>query len=187
MEIEVKNNLSRTYIIPLMADYLNFNRSMFINSYLFDVNKPEFNVEEIEGLFLLIKWMNLEEHKIFEKGLFSNPLVKDHYDVNKDYYMIYSKFPSELEDEIKLLIDGKYSKVNNVTKGKIINYWKGLKNDHISDVLLKSPALKKRMEMALNVRITDDAELGNKMNFHKETFSYLIEQDKLQSGGLIIN
>lgn len=180
MEIKIKHNLSRSYIIPLMARHLQFNNGFVLNSYLYDINRLQYNDNKIEGIFILIKWSNNPVHKLFENNLFDNPLVLDHYDINKDYYMIYSLFPSEVENDIIKLINGQYSKITEDAKKQIAKYWQLSTSAPVMKVLKKDPGYRKELENSLGVKLTHDAELSSIMlGLKGETFDTIIENKSI--------
>lgn len=173
---EIKNTRSKAYIIPLLSEYIDIHKGLFINSYLFDVNCPEVNIEAIEGIFLLFKWSNNSIHKAYEEALSKSMYVKKHYDINAHYYMVFVDFPEEIKSAVALILKGAYSKLSDVNKQLILNYWGATQSSKLFYILTKSKAYKKQLEKDLAVVLSEEAELGDLLNFHEETFNQIIKK-----------
>lgn len=173
---EIKNTRSKAYIVPLLSGFIDIHRGLFVNSFLFDINHPELNVEAIEGIFLLFKWSNNSIHKAYEESLSKSMYVTKHYDINAHYYMVYVKFPPEIQTAVHLILKGMYSKLSDENKQLILNYWGATQSSKLFYILTKSKAYKKQLEKDLDVNINDEAELGDLLNFHEETFNQIIKK-----------
>lgn len=172
----IKNTRSKAYIVPLLTEHIDIHKALFVNSYLFDINRPKVNNNNIEGIFLLFSWSNNSIHKIYEEKLIKSSFIKDHYDINDKLYMVFFEFPDDIINDINFIIDGKFSKISIKAKEIIFNYWQVAPNSKIHSILTKSKKYKVQLENELNVRIEYDAELGDKLNYHQETFDQLIEK-----------
>jgi len=172
----LKNTRSKTYIVPIISEYIAINKDLLITSYLYDVNFPEINIENIEGLFLLFSWSENSVHKLYEDTLIQSSHITKHYDVDHKHYMVYFKFPEEIKLDIRYIMNGKFSRVSDETKKVILKYWQSAQNSKIYGILTKSAKYREKLEDELNVKIPIDAELGDRLNSHEETFNQIIKK-----------
>jgi hypothetical protein len=173
--MQIEANRSKTYIVPLLNQHIDIHKGLLINTYLFDVNKPEYNIPDINGIFLLFKWSTNDIEYKYEKSLFDYGHFVEKYEVNEDYYMVFMKIPLDIAPDVKLILDGKYSKMHDVSKQTILKFWNQNINSKIYKILYKKDSYKKELEDMLNVKLDYDVELGSTLDFHKETFSYIIK------------
>lgn len=172
-----EQNRSKTYFIPLLNDYLNINLGLLINTYLFDVNRPELNVDLFKGLFLHFRWSNNEISRMYEQDLLNSPYVKEHYDVDSESYMVYVSFPADIIIDAQKIFNGKFSKITDESKSKIVRYWPGTNaNTELYGVLFRTALYKKKLEERLDVKIPENNELGAVFNMHDETFNKVIKE-----------
>lgn len=169
--MESKKNKSRTYIVPLIDKFIQIHKSLLVDSYLFDTNKPELNNDQIEGIFILFRWSDNDVHRLYEQKLIDSIYTKQHYDVDTEHYMVYLKFPADIILDINLLIEGKYSKISTQSKSNIVNYWSVGSTSDLYGTLFKTAARKEKLEKALDITLDDDAELASLFNLHEEVFN----------------
>lgn len=175
--MNVKVNKSRTYIVPILNRYINVNRGLLVNSYLYDINNPNYNEDSFNGLFLLFKWSNNEVHKQYENQLINSEYTKLHYDFDEEHYMIYCKFPEAVYDDCNYLIDGKFSKISKLNKTTILSYWQSSNTSKVYYILYRKEVYKKELENNLNVNLPWDAELGSSFNDSKGEIFDLNKKD----------
>jgi hypothetical protein len=179
MKGEIILTRSKTYIVPLLNDYIDINKGLLVNSYLYDINNPDINVDIIRGLFLMFKWSDNEVHRVYEERLLESSYTVLNYEVDMDYYMVYIKFPFEITNDVRYLLEGKYSKISDLAKQKILKYYNKNVNDKIYKILYKNPVLKKELENLLNITLDTDAELGSVFDLHSETFGKTVNSPML--------
>jgi hypothetical protein len=176
--MESKKNKSRTYIVPLLNEYIEIHKSLLIDTYLYDINKSELNLNRINGIYILFKWSDNNVHKLYEQKLLNSELLKIHYDIDVDSYMVYLEFPKEIQSEVDKILEGKYSELTIESKQVILKYWNlGIVSD-LYGVLLKTEKRRKKLEEELNVKIKSDAELASIIDVSQEIFdknNYLIK------------
>jgi hypothetical protein len=158
-------NLSTTYLVPLISKLVNINRPLLKGSFLY--YEEALSLSENKGLFLLFKWDNE-----YEEYLLNNKFVENHYDINGEHIMIYCKYSSSDLNDVKLIIEGKYSQISIENKKKILNYYNASPTSKVYKVLYKDKSLKQQIENDLNITLADDMELGQIINKQKETFKY---------------
>lgn len=174
MEIKEKNR-SRTYIVPLLNQFIDIHNPILLNSYLYDINNPEINVPNITGILLLMKKTN----DLYESRLVESEYVLKRYSINRDYYMLFVKIPLEIAKQVKLILDGKYSKIDDKSKQSILKYWQFGSTTSLYSILYRKQQYKKELEDVLNIVLEPDAELGSVFNLHAETFDTVIKEVEL--------
>jgi hypothetical protein len=176
--MESKKNKSRTYIVPLLNEYIEIHKSLLIDTYLYDINKPEFNLNKINGIYILFKWSDNNVHKLYEQKLLNSKFLKIHYDIDVDSYMVYLEFPKEIQLEVDKILEGKYSELTIESKQVILKYWNLGNASDLYGVLLKTEKRRKKLEEELNVKIKSDAELASIIDVSQEIFdknNYLVK------------
>lgn len=179
MEIKEKNR-SATYIVPLLNQYLDINKALLLNSYLYDINNPELNLPNITGVLLLFKWSGEQIHRQYEDRLLESEYVLKKYEINEDCYMVFVKIDLQIAKDVKLILDGKFSRISDLSKGIILKFWQQGSTSKLYNVLYRKAALRKEIEDILNVKLDDDAELGSTLNLHNETFNTIIKTVELK-------
>ena len=179
-EVGVKNK-SSGYIVPLIDEYLEIHRGFLLNSYLFDINHPELNTNNnIDGLFILLRWQNNEVLKKYEHTLLKSSHVKLHYDVDNESFMVYIKFTEPLKKIVKFIVNGKYSRLDDSDKKTILRYWNAKSTHKMYGILYKTNEYRRQLEHDLNVKLDDSSELGSIFDLHQETFKTIIKNKKLE-------
>jgi len=178
--MESKKNKSRTYFIPLINDYVEIHKSLLVDSYLFDINKPEFNIPIVEGVFIMFKWSDNDVHRQYEQRLLDCPYLREHYDVDTEHYMVYLKFPLDFLIDVDIILKGKYSKISEQSKRSILRYWQTGMNSDIYGTLYKTPVRKKKLEDMIGITLDEEAELASVINLHEETFNRTIKNTVTQ-------
>lgn len=164
-------NRSWTYIAPLVLKDLNINPKGISNSFIFDINNPEFNKDKIEGLFFLVNYQNESE-----KSFIYNPNCKYCESINDKYFMVFLLCNIDYIDDITYAVEGKFSKLSNEAKSQIISYHKLRMDNPIIDILNKSPIYRKKLEKNLACKIPEHAELGDIFNLQNEIYNTKVKK-----------
>jgi hypothetical protein len=173
--MRIEPNRSKTYIIPLLNQQIYIHKGLLVNTYLFDLNRPDYNLPDINGIFLMFKWATNEMEYKYEKDLFECAQFVEKYEVSENYYMVFMKISLDIASDVKLILDGKYSKIHDASKQTILKFWNQNTNSKIYKILYKKDSYKKELEDMLNVKLDYDVELGSTLDLHKETFNYVIK------------
>jgi len=171
-------NKSKSYILPLLGGHISFKYVNFIvNTFLYP-NKVEggYNIILQYDKRVLLNDDGTEYiESIRHSDLFiDEPIIDDHI-----YLRL--RIPTEYNEDVEYFLDGKYSKINNDVKNKIVIFLlKYYKNEfkvitRIKQVLTKDAALRRKLEKKFDVPFTRDMELSSKVNIEKET---LIEEEE---------
>ena len=161
---------SRTYIVPLIHDYVEIHKSLMVNSYLFDLQRPEYNVDKNQGLFVLFRWSDNEVYKLYEDTLLNSPYLVEHYDVDTEHYMLFLKYPADVLVDVDLILEGKYSKISEKSKRAIIKYWNAHSSTDVYGTLFRTAIRKQKLEDMIGSTLPEDAEYSSIINLHHETF-----------------
>lgn len=118
---------------PYIVDLYNF-----VNIYLSDINKPYYD----QHIFIVYKVPNKCTTEYIQQCIKltknSNFVKEYNYIYNKETYVIFCyKIPDNYYRDYKLILDGKYSEINEVYKKKILKFWDlGIKS-RIATILYK--------------------------------------------------
>lgn len=187
MSNKIKSNISKTYLLPLLSELVDFDKKYhdnIVNTYITDdLGKYK------DCLFILHKFsFKNPEYTRYENQLIKNECFVDLIDVGNDVLYIF-KFPEEYMFEYNKFIAGKYSEYKNDAKELILNFFGEIYKGNINavnflikvkQILFKDKKLKNKLELELGVKIPDNAELRSIINLDEETFnlSQYIQQDK---------
>jgi len=163
---------SSTFILPLL---FNNNEvcwdSSFCNCYIGNAITGE--VED--GIYLLHRYYNdISYHSMIEK--YSNSeLLKEEINIDKYHTLFKFDIPKEFNNDYKLLIQSKYSRISEYAKEKILNFnYKGVQSERfkdLTDILTRGEALRKKLETKFNCKIENSWELHDKFNIDNEMFT----------------
>jgi hypothetical protein len=93
----------------------------FVNGYYSDVNRPYME----ECIHLMFETEIDIKFDLKKKELNENYQSKYLTKIDDKFYMIYSfKIPDRFKRDYKLMVKGKYSKLDDETKTKIVDFWK---------------------------------------------------------------
>ena len=176
-------NKSKTYLLPLIAPLIGIEKKFFNNidnTYMFDL------YNEHENCFFITHDFSFKnpEFTAYEHRLTSNYLFKNLIDLNDNKVVYIFQFPEEYLHEYYCLKDSKYSEFGKDAKEQILNFWTELYGKthggvkfilSVKKILYKDAQLKKQIEESLSstkhkVILSDDAELGEKVEQINETF-----------------
>lgn len=166
--MESKKNKSRTYFVPLVDNFIEVHKSLLINTYMYSLQYPEYNLPDVEGIFMYFKWSDNDVHRMYEQKLLDSPYLKLHFDVDKDTYMVFVKFPEEVINDVNKILDGKYSKITDNSKKLIVKYWCVTSTSDLYGTLFKTKARKEKLEESLEVILDDEAELASVIDLTEE-------------------
>lgn len=180
----ILTNRSKTYLLPLISDYIEI-KNKTINNVILNTYIEFDNNEHKNCIFLLCDYLNNnEEYEEFEKSIFMSDLFIKHFEFgNKVGYLI--KFPEYYMREYFLYKKGLYSEYGDDCKLKIIRYWNKILGrstvnvpivKKIKQILYKDPELNAKMRNELKIEIALDQELGEAYNERREKFNFKEEE-----------
>ena len=179
MTIEIGNNKSKTYFLPLFALFVKIG-------YLKKLQNTYFWYDEdigVDTFSLLYKFdgkvhgdsSNRKGFTIYEETLFQHPYFKSYADY--DEYVIYN-FTLEHNDGLikarDLIVRGKYSKLSKEQKNHIIDFMLAFHGPTsgtlVKKVLFQDEKLRQRLGDELGVVLPEDAELSSAPEIQDEIF-----------------
>jgi len=174
----IKSNKSRTYLLPLIAPLIGIEEKFYgliENTYMFDSEK------EYKDCFFIVQNFSFKnpeftkyEHKLIDSNLFVKIIDID----NSDMVVYVFKFPEDYLKEYYCLQNSKYSEFGDDAKKLILKFWTVMYGKvygginvilTIKQKLYKDKILKEKIEKRTNVKIDDNAELGEYVSKHDET------------------
>ncbi len=192
---EIRYNKSKTYLLPLLSEIIGFDKRFF--NHLKNVYMFEDTGKYKDCLCILHDFsFKAPEFTAYEHKFTSNELFVDLVDIDKQVLYIF-KFPEEYMKEYNALKEGKYSEFGDDAKELILEFftdiYKGNPNAvpflvKVKQVLFKDEKLRLNIEKELNVKISPEAELADKINIDNETFnlSKYIKEKKIEENDNII-
>lgn len=179
MSKEVKLNKSKTYLLPLLSEFININTkfiSYLENTYLED------NENKYKDCIYILHDFNFKDKDFtaYEHELINNELYVDSYDIGSKVLYIF-KFPEDYLPEYEFFKESKYSKFGEDAKILILEFWQQVYKNNpnavifltkVKNILFKENKLKRELEKKLNIKINDDAELGEFIDINNETFNF---------------
>lgn len=152
----------------------------YVNSFIGDRYRKTYIANN--NIFCLYKLPRIltKSDKVFmdEMRLNENYLLSYYVGVAKDdaeneLWMCMFSFPTEFENDIKIIMNSQYSKTSNTYKKFMLNfYMRHNKNnfDFINGVLNKTDSFKNKIEKILNSTIDKEAELYDKFEVGTEKY-----------------
>ncbi len=176
-------NKSKTYLLPLIAPIIGIEKQFFNNienTFMFDL------YNEYENCFFIIQDFSFKnpEFTAYEHRLTNNYLFKKLIDLDNNKVVYIFNFPEEYLHEYYCLKNSKYSEFGKDAKEQILSYWTELYGKShsgvtfilsVKKILYKDTQLKQQIEESLSSKmhkiiLSDDAELGEKVEEINETF-----------------
>lgn len=133
-------NLTTQYILPCLgisSRDLSYSGAL-VNCYL---------TESPEEISLLYRFSTAEYYGQLEKTLSSHPLFLGIDNSIKGFDVITMKVPKEHQDDIAIFYNGKFSKLSDKLKEKIINFHRLNKKDRVFKVLFRDSDLEKELSV----------------------------------------
>jgi hypothetical protein len=145
--------------MPSIADSMKIDKELLTNLYL--RANGSFDTKYV--------YIEFNRSKEYEEYLSTQDQVEE-ITTYSDKILVKFKLNKIQEEINKIYINGKYSTFPNSYKMKILNYFNQPKSSKLGQVLFKLPILKKKLENQLNIRISDEIELGVKTNIIEESY-----------------
>lgn len=153
-----------TFLLPLLNKSKQELKtdSYFVNAFISDNH---------EYLCLLYRYTGTNLYKLFEEKILKERLCVKHIEYDKYHVMYLFKIPSEFRKDVEHFLEGKYSKFSDTLKKQILKFYGGAKENAISQIVNKSPELKKLIEKDLKLILPDNIELASKPIIEQEIYT----------------
>lgn len=167
-------NKTSTFILPM----LGYNKSIFkwdtslMNCFVEVDGQPETDDE----LHLWYRYIPSVEMESFEDFLTKHPMYLDMKDLDKHHALYRFSIPEEYVPDYKLIKEGRYSKITDLSKKRILDFHSSSIDKPLGKILYKAEDRKKSLEKQFDVEIDKDAELHDPFYQKDETFydSYIL-------------
>lgn len=163
--VEEPINKSTIFILPLLGN----------NHVYFDYSYSLYNAqvsEDYKFIYLKYKFTKSNTYLDLEQKLQTHPLYQDFFDIDSEYVVFKFKLPEKALIDIKCIIEGKYSKINESSKTRILAFHGMTENSKLGYILSKNKNYKKKLEHTLKVKIPSDIDLMSKGLKSKEIWNY---------------
>lgn len=123
-----------------------------------------------DHIYLWYRYEPSVEMDQFETFLMTHANYVSHEDVDK-YHVLYKfEVPDEFKRDYRLIKSGKFSKISEVGKQRLLKFNKSGESSPLSKILYKHPDRKKKLEKDLGVVLDRDAELHGIFDEEKEIY-----------------
>lgn len=149
---------TRTYLLPSLAKSYSLPYDNCISLFLGIKGKKN----EIGNVYLWVE-NDKKVSGFTDKYVFGDDILLKFEYKNKELY--------------NKVLSGQFSKISNSDKLDILNYF-NLNNSHkVAQILNKSKILKNKLERDLNVKIDDELELGEALEYERELYNPELSRD----------
>ena len=157
---------SSLFVLPMLSG----NRNLFLyNSQLINVF---INFKDIKDhIILLYRWSMDPLFSKFELALKKFPTFVKSFDLDPNHVVFVFSIPKRHTDNFKFFKKGKYSKLDDEFKLKLLDFHDMTVDSALSKILFKSEDRKQQLEEKLNAEIPDDSELLSIINIEDETLN----------------
>lgn len=181
----IRYNKSKTYLLPLLSEVVQFDLTYFSsleNTYVFD------DANKYKDCIYLLHKTNFKDENFtqYEHNLLNNDFFVNLVDTSNNSSVYIFNFPKEYIHEYNMFIDGRYSHFGEDAKKLILAFWGELYQNNLNavnfllkvkQILFKDDKLRRQLEQELGTQIPDDAELTDKIEKEEET-CYISMYDK---------
>jgi hypothetical protein len=170
---EFKSNMSTKYILPL----LGFNKDqMLIGLGLINCYLGHYNYKHDPGeyIYLIYKHSPTKFYQIFSDAIKKqrNFSYMEKDKDNRFDCFVFKTNPLFVED-VNILLTGKYSKISEDAKTKILKYHGSLHQDNeLNQILYKGELRKTQLEKTLNCKIPDNIDYDEMPLLVNEVWNY---------------
>ena len=174
--IEESITKSAQYILPMLGEnfmYYSFNTDLY-NVYLSDCYTQ---------LFLVYKFSPDAEYLDLEARLLKHPKFVKMLDPTPELVVTQFDIPEKYWQDVTLIMDGKYSKIDNYTKTVIYSFHGLNSTSVLYSVLFNVELYRKEMESRLDCTIPPNIDLMSKPNLKQELWTY---QSILKKDGIVV-
>lgn len=169
------------FIVPL----LGYNRVYwrwslnFVNAFCGTQMYADYG----NSIYMLYRYQGDKIFGEFEQNLQNHPWFSESIDT--DHYHVMFKFdiPEEWQEDVDLILKGKYSRISVKLKEKILKFHGSSETRPLGQILSKSPVRRKQLEKELGTSIPKNLDLLDPFKTEEEIFmNYLIIEETSEEG-----
>jgi hypothetical protein len=166
---------SYTYVLPFISDEALDIKKNLVNVFLSDDDRPELD----DHIFLLYKFSADDAFLRFEEEVTWSVYYETQYDCDKYHVMVVFKRPECYRKHMQLILNGKYSELDNNYKKHLIKFHELPEFSQIVGVLYRKEFAYKNMEKVINdglpekhwTLIPRDQEASGLFNMRTEAYT----------------
>jgi hypothetical protein len=163
-------NKSWWFFLPLLgSSYMEIYNLMGV--FMRDNNMKDLN----NHFFVLLEYQNSKEFSDYKKTITRKIFFEKEYKISNDKLMLVYNIPSMIQKDYDNFLKGKYSKISEEYKKRIIKFFNIKLNEPgwstIIMILYKNKQYKEILEKKLNVVIPEENELASIINMDDETYT----------------
>lgn len=184
----IKYNKSKTYLLPLLTEVVEFDRKFFsniLNTYVAD----DLGMYKNSLLIYHDFTFRNPEFTFYEHKLTNSQYFTDLIDIDNMVLYVF-RFPDEYMKEYNNFLEGKYSEFGNDAKELILTFYTHIYQNNLNavgflvklrQILFKDSKLKEQLEKNLKINLPVNAELTDIPDLNKETFILSQHYNKIQN------
>lgn len=158
---------SFTYILPLMAYFMDIRRRNLVNTFIGCKNYPELD----NHVFLLFKFHGTKDYILYEESLEENELFHSKFDPDKTHVMFVFHVPEDYQSIYDHFKSGRYSEFPEDYKIQIFKFHNIISADHkVAQVLFKHPDLREEVEEKIGEELPENAEVSSIPDMNLEMY-----------------
>jgi hypothetical protein len=178
-----KLNKTSQLIVPLLGltrKQLLYDR-LFCNAFIGHVENNDYG----DHLYLLYRFEDSPAFQDLEADLLEEKVVVSTINVDDYQIMFKLNLPHRFVEDVKLILEGKYSLISDEAKFCILKFLQGNKDTLIGQILFKSPTRKRMLEESIGTELPNEAELlsaflpVNEVYFNKFNLKTQNEREKI--------
>lgn len=167
-----KKTKAFTYLMPALGHKITPFAHKIVNAFFGDEEYPELD----NHIFVLYRFYGSIEFIKYEEDLEREPSFVKSYDPDKKHVMKVFKVPERFEKDYELLKDGKYSKISDDFKTRIIAFHRLPPEHPVVDVLYKREAAFKRLDADLSthgspIKVPRNLEASSVLDWSREIYN----------------
>jgi hypothetical protein len=162
-----KINKITLFSLPMFFD----TRDVASTSNLINVYYGDSNSGNNHNLYFHYRYNSEPRFKETERILTKDDYFVNETDVDRFHTVYQAKIPTKWIFDFDKIIDGKYSKISNKFKLKIIKFHSLKSDKYLYQVINRDKKLLDKMELDLNVKIPDEIDLMSKINLTSVNYS----------------
>lgn len=171
-------NKSFTYIMPMLgSSYQDFSNVK--GCFIRHEDYPELET----SVFVIVKLPEIDFQDYIKKA--EKHKQFKHCDlIGGEHALLFFDVPKEYLNDYTYFVNGKYSKLSENYKRKIIGFWDARNISNVIDVLYKNEKAFKRLEAQYDIEIPRDIEASSVLDMDKETYKKdtIINENKVTDG-----
>lgn len=169
---------STRFIMPMLGFdklYFRWNKN-FCNCFIGTESDGDYG----NNIYLLYKYDVSAEFKKFERAMGLHPQYDSTIEPDKEHVMFVFNVPDYSVDNLKTILQGKYSYVSDDYKEQVLSFHNIDSESDLGQIMYRGKKRREKLNEELGVEIPLDVDLYEKISPSKEIFlnKYIIHEDE---------